>query len=65
VYPAVLLVYFTPAGVILVASLDLMVQFSMPYNEVGRTSVLYNFYLVLFRRFFGLYTLFLMPVNFR
>jgi hypothetical protein len=36
VYPAVLLVYFTPSGVILVASLDLMFQFSLQFNEVGR-----------------------------
>jgi hypothetical protein len=60
VYSAVLLIYFISAVVIRVASLALMVQFSLPYNKVGRASVLYNFILV----FFGLNTLFVMPVIF-
>jgi hypothetical protein len=43
VHPATLLIYFISAYVILVASLTLMVQFSLPHNKVGRASVLYNF----------------------
>jgi len=42
VYPAVLLMYFISAAVILLASLALTVQVSLPYNETGRASVLYN-----------------------
>jgi len=41
--PAVLLMYFTSAAVILLASLALKVQVSLPYNNTGRASVLYNF----------------------
>jgi hypothetical protein len=62
VYPALLLTYFISAAVTLVASLALMVQFLLLYNEVGRASVLYNFILVFFRAFFGQNTLFIMPV---
>ena len=50
VYPAVLLMYFTSAAVILLASLALMVQVSLPYNKTGRASVLYSFILVFFYR---------------
>jgi hypothetical protein len=45
IYPAVILAYFISAAVILVASLALMVQLSLPYNKDGRASVLYNFIL--------------------
>jgi hypothetical protein len=38
-----------------------MVQFSLPYNKVGRVSVLYNFILV----FFGRNTLFTVSVIIR
>jgi hypothetical protein len=61
VYPAILLIYFVSAAVILLGSLALMVQFSLPYNGIGRASVLFSFILV----FFGLNTLFIMPVIFR
>ena len=40
VYPAVLLMYFISAAVILLASLALTVQVSLPYNKTGRASVL-------------------------
>ena len=36
VYPAVLLMYFISAAVILLASLALTVQVSLPYNKTGR-----------------------------
>jgi hypothetical protein len=42
--------YFTCAAILL-ASLASMVQFSLPYNKVGRATVLYNFILVFFRGF--------------
>ena len=41
-YPAVLLIYFISAAVILLVSLALTVQVSLPYNKTGRASVLYN-----------------------
>ena len=44
VYPAVLLMYFISAAVILLASIALIVQVSLPYNKTRRT----RFYL-----FFG------------
>jgi hypothetical protein len=44
VYPAVLLMYFVSAVVILLASLALIVQVSLPYNKTGRASVLYYYY---------------------
>ena len=50
-YPAVLLMYFISAVVILLASLALMVQDSLPYNKTGRASVLYSFNLVFVRVF--------------
>ena len=40
-YPAVLLIYFISAAVILLASLALIVHVSLPYNKTGRASVLY------------------------
>jgi len=46
VYPAVLLMYFISAAVILLPSLASTVQVSLPYNQTGRASVLYNFILV-------------------
>ena len=49
VYPAVLLMYFISAAVILLASLALIVQVSLPYNKTGRASVLDSFILVLLR----------------
>ena len=39
--------YFISAAVILLASLALIVQVSLPYNKTGRVSVLYSFILVL------------------
>jgi hypothetical protein len=45
-YPAVLLMYFISAAVILLESLALIVQVSLPYNNTGRASVLYNSILV-------------------
>ena len=36
VYPAVLLLYFISAAVILPASLALTIQVSLPYNNIGR-----------------------------
>ena len=51
-YPAVLLIYFISAAVILLASLALIVQVSLPYNKTVRASVLYCFILVLkFKQF--------------
>ena len=65
VYPAVLLMYFISAALILLASLALTVQVSLPYNKTGRTSVLYSFILVFFMAFCGLNTLFKIPVIFK
>jgi len=59
VYPAALLMYFISAAVILLASLALIVQVSLPYNRNGRASVLYNFILVVLRGFCGLNTSYL------
>jgi hypothetical protein len=53
VYPAVILMYFISAAVILLASLALTVQVSLPYNRTGRASVLYSFILVFLRVFCG------------
>ena len=50
-YPAVLLMYFIAAAVILLLSLALIVQVSLPYNKTGRASVLYSFILVFLRVF--------------
>jgi hypothetical protein len=56
--------YFVSAAVILPASLALVVQVSLPYNNTGRASVLYNFILVFLRVFCSLKTLFKVPVIF-
>jgi hypothetical protein len=64
-YPAVLLTYFISAAVILLASLALTVQVSLPYNNTGRASVLHNFIPVFLRVFCGLKTLFKIPVIFK
>ena len=50
-YPTVFLIYFTSAAVILLVSLALMVQFSLPYNKAGSVSVLYSFIPVFFKVF--------------
>ena len=64
-YPAVLLMYFISAAVILLASLALIVQVSLPYNKIGRASVMYGFILVFLSVFCGLNTLFKIPVIFK
>ena len=46
VCPALLLMYFISAAVILLASLALIVQVSLPHNKTGRASVLFSFILV-------------------
>ena len=51
-YPAVLLMYFISAAIILLASLALIVQVSLPYNKTGRSSVLYSFILVFLKIFY-------------
>jgi hypothetical protein len=48
-YRAVHLVYFISADVILLASLDLMVQFSLPYNKVRIVYCIILFWLYLLR----------------
>jgi hypothetical protein len=65
VYPAVLLIYFISAAIILLASLALTVHVSLPYNKTGRASVLCSFILVFLRVFYGLNTLFIIPVIFK
>ena len=64
-YPAVLLMYFISAAVILLASLALLVQVSLPYNKSRRASVLYSFIVVFLRVFCGLNTLFKIRVIFK
>ena len=64
-YPAVLLMYFIAAAVILLASLALIVQVSLPYNKTGMSSVFYSFILVFIRDFCDLNTLFKIPVIFK
>ena len=61
-YPALLLIYFISATVILLASLALMIQFSLPCNTVGRDSVLYSCILVFLKVFCGINLLFIMSV---
>jgi len=51
VYPAVLLMYFIYAAVILLTSLALKFQVSLQYNKTGRASVLCSFILVFLRGF--------------
>jgi hypothetical protein len=57
--------YFISAAVILLASLVVMVQFSLPCDKAGRTSVMFNFILVLFKVSYGLNIHFVMPVIFK
>ena len=64
-YPALLLIYSISAAVILLASLALIVQVSLPYKKTGRASVLYSFIVVYLRVFCGLNTLFKIPVIFK
>ena len=64
-YPAVRLMYFIYAAVILLASLALIVQVSLPYNKTGRAGVLCSFILVPYGTFCGLITLFKIPVIFK
>ena len=54
-YPVIILIYFISAAVLL-ASLALIVQVSLPYNKTERNSVLYsyNFILVFLRVFCGI-----------
>ena len=61
-YPAVFLVYFISAAVILLASLALMVQFSLPYNRAGKAGVLCSFILVFIKVFCGRNVLLIMDV---
>ena len=53
------------AAVILLASLALTVQVSLPYNKTGRASVLCSFIVVFLRDFCCLNTLFKMPAIFK
>jgi len=57
--------YFISAAVILLASLALIIQVSLPYKKTGRASVLYSFILIFLRVFCGLNTLFKIPVIFK
>ena len=63
-YPAVLLMYFISAAVILLVSIALIVRVSLPYNKTGSACVLYSFILVFLRFFCVLNTLFKIPENF-
>ena len=54
--------YFISAAVILLASLALIVQVSLPYNKTGRANVLYSFTLVFLRVSCDLNPLFKIPV---
>ena len=65
VYPAVLLMYFISVAVILLPSLALTIQVSLPYNKTGRASVLCSFILDFLRTFCGLNTLFKISVIFK
>jgi len=65
VYPAVLLMYFISAAIILLASLALIVQVSLPYNKTGWASVLYSFILVFLRVLLWSNTLFTISVIFK
>ena len=56
VCPAVIHMYFISAAVILLASLVLTVQVSLPYNKTGSASVLSSFIVVFLRGFCGLNT---------
>jgi hypothetical protein len=56
---------FISPAVILLASLALIVQASLPYNKTRRGGVLYSFIVVFLGVFCGLNTLFKIPVIFR
>ena len=60
----VFLTYFIYAAFTLLASLDLMIKFSLPYNKGGRANELCDFIPVFLRVFCGLNTLCIMPVIF-
>jgi len=64
-HPAVFLIYFIPVTVVLLASLVLMVKFSLPCNNVGRAGVFYNFILVFSKLSCGLNILFIKRVVFK
>ena len=64
-YPTVFLIYFMSAAVILLASLALMVQFSLLYNRAGRADVLSGYILVSFKVFCGLNVLLILPIIFK
>jgi len=61
VYPTVFLKHFISAAVILLASLALVVQFSLPYNRDGRFIQLYSCFLVFLKVFSGVNILVIMP----
>ena len=65
VYPAVILMYFISAAVILLASLALIVHVSLPYNKTRCASVLCSFIVVFLRICCGLNTLIKIPVIFK
>ena len=65
VYPAVILMYFISAAVILLPSLALKVQVSLPYSKTVRASVLCNFIVVFLSVFCGLNSLFKNSCNFQ
>ena len=58
VYPAVPLMYFISTDVILLPSLALTIQVSLPYSKTGRASVLCDFIVVFLGDFCGLNTKF-------
>jgi len=65
VYHAVFLIYFISAIVILLASLALMVQFSLLYNRAGKSSVFFSFIPVVYKRLCCLNMFLLMSVFFQ
>ena len=60
-YTAVFLIYFISVAVILLASLALVVKFSLPCIKAGMATVLYNFIPKLFEVFCRLNILSIMP----
>ena len=48
-HPAVFLIFFISAAVILLGSVALMVQFSLLYNKGGRANVFNSFVLIFFK----------------
>ena len=65
VYPGIFLMYIISAAVVILAPLALMVQFSLPYNRAGRTSVLYGFILFFSKVFCRLHVLLMLPGIFK